>query len=212
MAGMSTSSHPYLRPGIFAAAGFSLLYMIAAVVGAIVERNGEFVFYILVMLVLMTLIALLHRRINLTTGLFWCLAIWGALHMAGGLVPVPQSWPINGDVRVLYSWWLIPGLLKYDHVVHAFGFATTAWLCWQGLRHAAPNVRPTLGPLVLCAAASMGFGALNEIIEFIATKLGPSNVGGYDNTCWDLVSNTVGAIIAVTLIGLFTRNDSPPAE
>ena len=59
------------------------------------------------------------------------------------------------------------------------------------------------GPVVLCAAASIGFGALNEVIEFIATRLfTKTNVGGYENTGWDLVSNAVGAIIAAVIIWL----------
>jgi hypothetical protein len=55
--------------------------------------------------------------------------------------------------------------------------------------------------LVLCAAAGMGFGALNEVIEFIAVLTLPNtNVGGYENTGWDLVANLVGTIIAALVI------------
>ncbi len=35
----------------------------------------------------------------------------------------------------------------------------------------AKNVRPTFGMLVLAVAGGMGFGALNEVIEFIATLM-----------------------------------------
>ena len=49
----------------------------------------------------------------------------------------------------------------------------------------------------------MGFGALNEVIEFIATLMVPNtNVGGYVNTGWDLVANMIGASVAATLIYL----------
>jgi len=59
------------------------------------------------------------------------------------------------------------------------------------------------GLLVLCAAAGMGFGALNEVIEFAATILVPeTNVGGYMNTGWDLVSNLVGCVLAAVIIRL----------
>jgi LysM repeat protein len=34
--------------------------------------------------------------------------------MLGGLVPVPESWPVEAESHVLYSWWLIPHYLKYD--------------------------------------------------------------------------------------------------
>ena len=45
---------------------------------------------------------------------------------------------------------------------------------------------------MLCAAAGSGFGALNEVVEFIAVLTIPeTNVGGYENTGWDLVANLV---------------------
>ena len=82
-------------------------------------------------------------------------------------------------------------------------------LCWEGLRAiiatrgaergAVP--RPTLGMLTLAAAAGMGFGALNEVVEFVVTLLVPdNNVGGYFNTAMDLVFNMLGAILAAVLI------------
>ncbi len=47
----------------------------------------------------------------------------------------------------------------------------------------------------------MGLGAMNELVEFAATKLLPgTNVGGYDNTGWDLVANLVGCVIAAAAI------------
>lgn len=63
------------------------------------------------------------------------------------------------------------------------------------------DLRPTPGLMPLCAAGGMGFGALNEVIEFFATLALPeTNVGGYINTGWDLVANTVGAAIASLMI------------
>lgn len=186
--------------------------LVAAGVGAVVTGNGEFLFYIGVLLVLMGAIAALHRRVGLPQGLLWGLAAWGLLHLAGGLVPVPASWPIAGEMRVLYSWWLIPGYLKYDHVVHAYGFGMTTWLCWEGLRTAVGVRRMTLGLGVLCAAGGMGFGALNEVIEFVATLLIPdTNVGGYMNTGWDLVANLSGCIISAGIIASATsRREGTP--
>ena len=35
---------------------------------------------------------------------------------------VPSSWPVGGDSRVLYNLWLVPGVLKFDQIVHAYGF------------------------------------------------------------------------------------------
>lgn len=192
-------------------------YLLAAGVGAFVTGNGEFVFYIVVMVVLCSAVAGIDRRVGFSVGVLAALSAWGAMHMAGGLLPVPESWPINGDQRVVYSWWVLPFVwgedgkvvwgIKYDHVTHAYGFGVTCWACWEGVRSAArgqagggeaegEDVKPTFGLVVLCVVGALGFGALNEVVEFVATMLGPTNVGGYENTGWDLVSNTVGAVIA----------------
>jgi hypothetical protein len=57
---------------------------------------------------------------------------------------------------------------------------------------------------LLAVMAACGFGAINEIIEFIATVISPqTNVGGYINTSLDLCFNLIGAVIAITLIHFF---------
>jgi len=208
-----------LRPSDKLCIAFTSTYLLAAAGFAVFTGNTEFIFYIAIMLVLIALFAVVHIMIEVSRPLVWGLSIWGALHMAGGLVPVPNSWPIDGNVRVLYSLWLIPTWLKYDQVVHAYGFAMTTWLCWEGLRRmlaeargsTRADIKPALGALVLSGAAGMGFGALNEVVEFAATLLLPStNVGGYNNTGWDLVSNLVGCILAAVAIRLTYRDTRPP--
>lgn len=184
---------------------FTAVYMAAAVVGAVLTGNREFIFYIVVMLVLIAAVWQVHRQIQLTGGLLWALSMWGLAHMAGGLLPVPPSWPHVAPHNVLYSLWLIPDLLKYDQIVHAYGFGLTTWVCWHGWQRicarSGATLHPSGGVLLLCAAAGMGFGALNEVIEFIAVLSIPNtNVGGYINTGWDLVANLVGCVIAAVLI------------
>ena len=188
---------------------FTATYLSIAVAGAFRTGNGEFLFYIGVMFVLIAAVVGVHLRIHFTSGVLWALSVWGLLHMAGGLLPLPESWPIHGDIRVLYSLWIVPGRLKYDHLVHAYGFGVMTWVCWQCLRAAIAGqtnrpreeIRATTGLVVCCAMAAGGFGALNEVVEFAATLLVPeTNVGGYENTGWDLVSNFVGAAIAAAYI------------
>tara|TARA_R110002072_G_scaffold303069_2_gene492682 strand:- start:9974 stop:10624 length:651 start_codon:yes stop_codon:yes gene_type:complete len=190
--------------------GFNFAYLLAAIVGSVASGNSEFILYIVIMLVLGSVIWFADRRVGFSPTVLWGLSGWGLIHMAGGLISVPESWPINGEHRVLYSLWLIPDLLKYDHVVHAFGFGVTTLVCWEGLCAIMTAQRnqveafvpvPTLGMLTLCGAASMGFGGLNEVIEFFLTLTLPeTNIGGYINTGWDLVSNLVGVTIVCGLI------------
>ena len=72
------------------------------------NANAEFLIYIWVLVALFGVIGWLHWRVRLSTLSLWALGLWGLLHMAGGLVPVPASWPIEGNIRVLYSWWILP--------------------------------------------------------------------------------------------------------
>ena len=111
--------------------------------------------------------------------------------MAGGNVRV-------GD-DVLYGLQLIPVVLRYDQLVHAFGFGTATLVCHHLLK---PYLREgidrwrTLSILIVLMGS--GLGAVNEIIEFAAVKTLPeTHVGGYDNTLWDLIFNLIGGVLAV---------------
>lgn len=186
-------------------ASFTAAYLLAAILLAFYLGNLEFLYYIAVMLVLVYLVWAVHRSVLLTNSALWALSFWGLAHMAGGLLAVPEAWPIDSGSRVLYSLWLIPGYLKYDQVVHAYGFGIATWVCWQGIRSAirrrGGQASPTVGLLVLAATAGMGLGALNELVEFLATLLIPeTNVGGYVNTGWDLAANFLGATAAALII------------
>ncbi len=185
--------------------------MVISLVAALSLRNSEFAFYLVVMCVLIAAVVWVHLKIELHIGALWGLSIWGLAHMAGGLLPTPSSWPKNGDSFVLYNLWLIPRLLKYDQLVHAFGFGLITWICWESIRKTFAgykvDVKPSFGLLTLCVAAGMGFGAANEVVEFIATITIPdTNVGGYANTGWDLVANLVGCLIAAIGIVIKSRN------
>ena len=80
---------------------FTAAYMAAAVWGAFASGNSEFVFYIIIMVVLIAVVWTVHARVALTAATLWALSAWGLLHMAGGLVPAPQGWPTNEGASVL---------------------------------------------------------------------------------------------------------------
>jgi len=190
--------------------GFTGLYLVAAAAFALLSGNGEFVFYIVIMLVLCGAVGLVHWRVRLPVPLLWGLSVWGLLHMGGGLIPIPESMAVDGPNRVLYSLWIVEDYLKYDQAVHAYGFGVATWVCWFGIRRAfearAGGGRPGFGMLFMAGLGGMGLGALNEVVEFAATRmLESTNVGGYVNTGWDLVSNMVGCILACVAISLFDR-------
>jgi hypothetical protein len=186
------------------------LYLAAGLAAAARGGNIEFVLYVAVVFLLLLIVAAIHLKIRFHIVTLWGLSLWGMAHMAGGLMPVPSDWPRSGEGSVLYNLWLVPGLLKFDQLVHAYGFGLVTWMCWQGLQfaflHRAVQIAPTAGLLTLCVAGGMGFGAANEVVEFAAMLTLPeTNVGGYENTGWDLVANAVGSLFAAAVIYSWPR-------
>ncbi|MBK0400938.1 DUF2238 domain-containing protein [Limibaculum sp. M0105] len=185
---------------------FNLGYLALFTTHFLARGNAEFLWYIVTMAVLMGLVWWLSRRVLLPVPLMWALSLWGFAHMAGGGVPVGET--------VLYGVTLVPlvadgdlTLLRYDQVVHAYGFAVTAWLVWRLAIGTVPAMRGTRTVLVLAALSSMGLGATNEIVEFAAVVALPqTGVGGYYNTALDLVFNAMGAVLAVLAIAAVERN------
>lgn len=162
-------------------------------------RNWEFVFYFIVVAILAALVVKSIKYVDYPAWVLWLLSIWAWLHMAGGLVPV------NGSV--LYNLILIPIIgepyliLKFDQVVHAYGFFTATLLMYYVIK---PHVKSKAGlfaiPFIAFCAGN-GLGALNEVVEFLAVVILPNtNVGGYINTGIDVVSNMIGSAIAALLI------------
>ncbi len=189
------------RTPLLPVALFTAAYLALATPFAIANQNTEFLFYIGVVIVLAIVVVLVHRKVNLSQTALLMLSVWGLLHMLGGLLRVPVELTDNGS-GVLYSLWLIPNWLKFDMVVHAYGFGAATWVTWECVR-TIPGVKPTTGILTLCWLAGMGLGSLNEIVEFAAVLAIPgTNVGGYVNTGWDLVANAVGALTAVKIARL----------
>ena len=186
-------------------AGFTVAYVSAFTLWFLSIGNYEFIIYILTMLIMILLIGLSLRKAAYPVAMLWALAIWGLAHMAGGGVQV------NGSV--LYNLRLIPlvetenlFILKYDQLVHAFGFGVTAWLLWHLLVRNFPDTRHTMTAYIYPVFASMGMWALNEMIEFTAVLFVPdTNVGGYYNTALDLCFNCSGAVIAILLVAWSER-------
>lgn len=178
-------------------------YMAGFTIWFLAIGNYEFIVYILTMLGLIALVALTLRKAAYPPAMLAALSLWGLMHMAGGGLPV------NGSV--LYNLPLIPiietpdyMILKYDQVVHAYGFGVTAWVLHHLLTRHFPATRGTATAMAFPLFASAGLGALNEMIEFSAVLLVPdTNVGGYYNTALDLVFNFAGAALALILIRVF---------
>jgi hypothetical protein len=195
-----------LTRGERAVALFTLAYVVAFTAWFLIRGNFEFVVYVITMLILIALVGRSLRSAEYPLPMLWALSVWGLLHMAGGGVPVGDS--------VLYSAQVIPlspaegewTFLKYDQIVHAYGFGVTAWVLWHLMRRHYPVLEGTWTIYLFPALAAMGLGAVNEIIEFVAVLSVPeTNVGGYVNTALDLVFNAVGAVAAMLIVAATRR-------
>lgn len=205
-------------PAVQAVLWLTIAHLTAAGVIAVAHRRYEFLVYLAFTPVLISIIMAVHLRIRLSLGLLWSLSVLALLHMTGGLTAIPADWPVEGRHR-LYDWWLVPGLLKYDQIIHAFGSAVATWFCWQLLQRTVASksgwgfrdLRPVPGLLLFCILSGMGIASVNEIAEFIATRfIREHGVGGYTNTLMDMVYNTIGSVIVATLIWWHGRRACDP--
>lgn len=185
-------------------------YTLAAVAVSIATRNVEFLYYSLVLTITVVLVVWLDQRSRVPMAVLWGLAAWGLVHLLGGTVPIPPSLAEPGSPPNLYNLRPYPWLPKYDQVVHALGFGVGALAAWAGLR--ATYEKPPrigVGLFVVVVLLGMGLGAMNEVIEFAATQtMTWTNVGGYENTGWDLVSNLVGSLGAAGVVAWQEKSKS----
>lgn len=194
---------------------FVLIYMLVFSSLALRQGNTEFLMYAVVMVIFILIILALHTLIRFNTFTLWLLAIWGFLHMGGGTIPVNPE--LTDAYRaateeagrptsaVLYSMRIHPDFPKYDQIVHAFGFFTATIASYEALR-ALLRAPRSIATAACAALMGIGLGAINEVIEFIAVLTMPeTNVGGYINTGWDLVANTIGATVGATLSLLLNK-------
>lgn len=177
----------------------NLAYLIPAFIYYLYKKNYEFVAYVGVMFFFIWLILHSYEKIKYSQMTLWGLSIWGFFHMAGG------CFYYNG-VR-WYSTILIPisekyEIFRYDQAIHIFGFFVATLIAYEVIKTKLKSPKLTgFGLALIIAMAGLGFGAMNEIIEFIITVILPeTGVGGYLNTSLDLVSDLIGAIIGVVVI------------
>jgi len=160
------------------------------------QANYEFIGYVVVTLLLSLLVAVSNKHIKYPTYVLWGLLGWAFLHMLGGVE--------MGSGSVIYTYNVINivgepyNILKYDQITHVYGFFMATLVMFNVIKKYLASSFSWLGVGVVVVMAGLGLGAFNEIIEFFMTVVLPNtNVGGYENTALDLVSNLIGAILAL---------------
>jgi hypothetical protein len=175
---------------------FTLGYIGAFTFNAALNRNLEFIYYTILMITLLYVALVVHQRLHLGFTILFHLSLLGFLHLAGG------NFMFHG-VR-LYDFFFIPGVLRYDNIVHTYGtFIATLVLYNLLADYIAFPVRrmyPVFALLLVLMA--IGIGTLNELVEFLAVVFlhAQEQVGGYFNNSLDLCYNTFGSILATLYI------------
>ncbi|WP_438969711.1 DUF2238 domain-containing protein [Methylophaga sp.] len=184
--------------------GFTAFYTTAFAVFFIRNLNIEFIAYVGVIVFIFSLLYGTLHKTRIPTYILAGISLWGLLHMMGGSIQTTDG--------VLYTWRMIAlfdgggefYILKFDQVVHAYLYAVVALLFLHLLRNYFGNTHSQLLIGFIAVTASLGVGAINEILEFIAVLTVPDNgVGGYYNTVLDIVFNFGGALFAVLGFYLF---------
>lgn len=168
--------------------------LLLAFIGAAVARqNHEFLFYAATLVVLLTVLAALDRKIDFSQTALWAFNAWMLMHLLGGMASI--------DGIRLYDYmlltWIGPPyeILKYDQFVHVFCYFAIAILMYEAVSRVVAPARVFARTTITVLAAS-GVGGLNEVIEFGAVVIvAGTGVGGYTNTALDLVANLLGAIL-----------------
>jgi hypothetical protein len=144
----------------------------------------------------------IDARIGLTRAVIWALAVWAIGHLAGGMLPGAGPSPI------LYNTWLIEPALKFDQLVHCWGFGTATAVCWQVLQARLAPDAPIGGALTMAVLMGLGVGAANEIVEFLSVGgLPDEKVGDFANVGWDLVYDLTGGIVYALWVGISARRE-----
>jgi hypothetical protein len=166
---------------------FVTSYYLIAVFAGFLTGQSNTALYSIVTAALISLFSWIHLRYGLSDGLLWALAVLGALHLAGGLIPTGQD-------QILYNARFAIHPLQLDRLVHAYGTAVLTLIAWQVVRRDT-DALPVGAAVAVTALAALGAAALEEIAEFTTSSIAPTHVGGYANTGWDLVFDLMGCVV-----------------
>lgn len=179
----------------------NLLYLLPATYIFLQRSNVEFLAYLAIVLLLGVLFIRFLQKGYLQLHELYLFSFWGFSHIMGGLLIFP-----NGSN--LYSQIIIDivdngggfVLLKMDQVIHLYGFGLVAYMMYRILHEKTQKNSSALFIGIFAVMISIGFGALNEVIEFIVVLVVEFNgVGDLYNMGLDLIFNLVGACIGAAI-------------
>lgn len=180
----------------------NIIYLIIFTIIFLKRSNIEFLIYVGAIIFVLAILGLLSIKIKFSNFVLIGLSLVGFLHMLGGALI------INGSR--LYVHYFVLGLVKYDLIIHFLGIFFAVFLFYEILKnHLKLGDIPKFILFLILFFAGLGIGGLHEIIEFILVLALPeTGVGGYANTMWDMIANSLGALSAFILLNIFMRKDN----
>ncbi|MCK4589320.1 MAG: DUF2238 domain-containing protein [Nanoarchaeota archaeon] len=175
---------------------FTVGYLLFFTIISVLKQNYEFLYYAMIMTVLILIAIFYHKKLHLPNYILGGLSLVGVLHLMGGFLFI-------GSTR-LYDFWLIPGIFKYDNLVHLVGIFVVTILAYNLLYpHLDKKIKHNKFLLsLLLVLIALGVGAFNEILELVVVVFLPAahGIGGYFNNVLDLLFGLLGSIFAALLI------------
>ena len=175
---------------------FTIVYLLAFTLNGVSKADYEFLYYTILITVVIIVVMTIHQNLHLASFILVNLSMLGFIHLMGG------NMYIEG-VR-LYDIYFIPGIIRYDNIVHTYGtFIGTLSLYSLLAMYIDPAIRrryPIFAILLILMA--IGMGTVVELVEFLAVVLFgvTDKVGDYFNNTLDLFFNTLGASLATVVI------------
>ncbi len=181
---------------------FTLLYFATFLGVAAVQRNIEFLFYTIIMLIFLFFLVVFAETIHLEPWILTFTSLFICLHLVAGNIWI-------GEIK-LYDQFLLGNDFRMDNLVHLIGGFLASVLAYNVLE-------PLLGKklkrqravlLITVTFISLGIGSINEIIELIGVLYfnAAPGVGDYLNNAKDQFYNFLGAVLATPLIAHDLRN------
>ena len=175
---------------------FTALYLVIFAITTFLDKNYEFLYYIIIMGIFIAIVVCYHKKFHLTLHIIVGLSILGFMHIAGGVF-----YPFGTR---LYDVYLIKNIFRYDNLMHSFGIFIATFVGYNMLRpHLNKKLKNNIFLLsLILILIALGIGAVNEVLEFGAVVfLGAAkDVGDYFNNALDLFFNLIGSIIASLFI------------
>lgn len=183
---------------------FTIAYVIGFGIYYLITKNYEFIWYVAILFFLIALVSFIHKKYRLTTGTLLGASIWGLIHMMGGSIYINGTKLYNIIIfRIASAEVAGTEIFRYDQFAHFYCYIFVTLILFYVFRNYVKETTNWFTFSIILILASIGVGAINELAEFIPVLfLHYTGVGDYFNTLWDIVFNTIGALVGIIYLSV----------